>query len=546
MAGSKASSNAGRGVSTMVIAGIVAPVAVFAIPLVIVVSLMTILVALVQSQYGTTCGSDSLSSTSWVAWAKRIADDDSHGYSQSNRNGDPDYDCSSLVYYALKNAGLDVGSYAFNTTGEPAILEKAGFERHDWTKVADLQTGDVVWQSAHTEIYIGEGRFVGAHQDENGGISGGKAGDQTGDEISVTSYAAGYTAYFRYKGTGNIIGSSGTSNGQAVSGGTGSTELVGMSEQDAMAWFDGRQGPDDFCATYAYGQCTWWTCMRAKKLGWTGVGRYWGNGQDWASSGAKAGFRITKNAPVAGAIISWPAGVQGSDPTYGHVGVVESVDTAKGTITTSEKGAGYKVYSRTMPIVNGGTYVLPDDKITGAGTAGSSDVEQCVASSSGSDGDVDGTHASAEDAKKIARSRMKAYGWDDDDEYECLVQIWTRESGWRWNAENTSSGAYGIPQSLPGSKMASAGQDWRDNASTQIKWGFGLHPPTIQDALRRVGRLADAELVLTYMEGDMMIGMVIVADEELKGLVPDASWDVRAYATWSAASSRSRSSSPWA
>lgn len=322
MAGSKASSNAGRGAGTMVIAGIVAPVAVFAIPLVIVVSLMTILVALVQSQYGTTCGSDSLSSTSWVAWAKRIADDDSHGYSQSNRNGDPDYDCSSLVYYALKNAGLDVGSYAFNTTGEPAILEKAGFERHDWTKVDDLQTGDVVWQSAHTEIYIGEGRFVGAHQDENGGISGGKAGDQTGDEISVTSYAAGYTAYFHYKGTGNIIGSSGTSNGQAVSGGTGSTELVGMSEQDAMAWFDGRQGPDDFCATYAYGQCTWWTCMKAKKLGWTGVGRYWGNGQDWAASGAKAGFRTTKDAPVAGAIISWPAGVQGSDPTYGHVGVV--------------------------------------------------------------------------------------------------------------------------------------------------------------------------------------------------------------------------------
>ncbi len=471
MAGSEASSNAGRGAGTMVIAGIVVPVAVFAIPLVIVVSLMTVLVALVQSQYGTTCGSDSLSSTSWVAWAKRIADDDSHGYSQSNRNGDPDYDCSSLVYYALKNAGLDVGSYAFNTTGEPAILEKAGFERHDWTKVADLQTGDVVWQSAHTEIYIGDDRFVGAHQDENGGISGGKAGDQTGDEISVTSYAAGYTAYFRYKGTGNVIGSSGTSNGQAVSGGTGSTELVGMSEQDAMAWFDGRQGPDDFCATYAYGQCTWWTCMRAKKLGWTGVGRYWGNGQDWAASGAKAGFRTTKDAPVAGAIISWPAGVQGSDPTYGHVGVVESVDTAKGTITTSEKGAGYKVYSRTMPIVNGGTYVLPDDGIAGAGTAGSSDVEQCVASSSGSDGDVDGTHASAEDAKKIARSRMKAYGWDDD-EYECLVQIWTRESGWRWNAENTSSGAYGIPQSLPGSKMASAGQDWRDNASTQIEWGL--------------------------------------------------------------------------
>ena len=73
MAGSKASSNAGRGAGTIVIAGIVAPVAVFAIPLVIVVSLMTILVALVQSQYGTTCGSDSLSSTSWVAETSKIS-----------------------------------------------------------------------------------------------------------------------------------------------------------------------------------------------------------------------------------------------------------------------------------------------------------------------------------------------------------------------------------------------------------------------------------------------------------------------------------------
>lgn len=97
-----------------------------------------------------------------------------------------------------------------------------------------------------------------------------------------------------------------------------------------------------------------------------------------ARSGAAAGYKTTTDAPVAGSIISWPAGVQDSDPTYGHVGIVESVDTAKGTITTSEKGAGYKVYSRTMPIRNGGTYVLPNDKLTGMGASGSSGTEQCV------------------------------------------------------------------------------------------------------------------------------------------------------------------------
>jgi hypothetical protein len=50
--------------------------------------------------------------------------------------------------------------------------------------------------------------------------------------------------------------------------------------------------------------------------------------------------------------------------------------------------------------------------------------------------------------------------------------LWQRESGWRYNAENPS-GAYGIPQALPGSKMATAGADWQTNPATQIKWGLG-------------------------------------------------------------------------
>lgn len=66
---------------------------------------------------------------------------------------------------------------------------------------------------------------------------------------------------------------------------------------------------------------------------------------------------------------------------------------------------------------------------------------------------------------------MARYGWGDG-EYQCLVRLWTRESSWRADAYNASSGAYGIPQSLPGSKMASAGADWRTNAATQIEWGL--------------------------------------------------------------------------
>ena len=104
----------------------------------------------------------------------------------------------------VETGRLDVGSSAFSTANEGTVLEKAGFERHDWTKVSDLQSGDIVWRSSHTEIYVGDGKFVGAHHDENGGIAGPKAGDQTGDEISVDSYAVGYTAYYRYKGAMNV------------------------------------------------------------------------------------------------------------------------------------------------------------------------------------------------------------------------------------------------------------------------------------------------------------------------------------------------------
>lgn len=74
-------------------------------------------------------------------------------------------------------------------------------------------------------------------------------------------------------------------------------------------------------------------------------------------------------------------------------------------------------------------------------------------------------------AQAYASSILGSYGWGQD-QMSCLVSLWNMESGWRWNAYNSSSGAYGIPQSLPGSKMASAGGDWMTNGNTQIRWGL--------------------------------------------------------------------------
>jgi hypothetical protein len=87
--------------------------------------------------------------------------------------------------------------------------------------------------------------------------------------------------------------------------------------------------------------------------------------------------------------------------------------------------------------------------------------------------------------KKISRTRVdtsaarafastymfETYAWDNA-QFICLENLWNHESGWNHLALNRSSGAYGIPQSLPGNKMASAGSDWRTNPQTQIRWGL--------------------------------------------------------------------------
>ena len=78
-----------------------------------------------------------------------------------------------------------------------------------------------------------------------------------------------------------------------------------------------------------------------------------------------------------------------------------------------------------------------------------------------------------EGARATARSMAASqYGWGED-QFSCLDRLWQKESGWSYSALNSSSGATGIPQALPGSKMASAGNDWATNATTQISWGLG-------------------------------------------------------------------------
>ncbi len=74
--------------------------------------------------------------------------------------------------------------------------------------------------------------------------------------------------------------------------------------------------------------------------------------------------------------------------------------------------------------------------------------------------------------EQIAAAMLSQFGWSSG-QMSCLQPLWQRESGWNVSAYNAGSGAYGIPQALPGAKMASAGPDWQTDAATQIRWGLG-------------------------------------------------------------------------
>lgn len=147
-------------------------------------------------------------------------------------------------------------------------------------------------------------------------------------------------------------------------------------------------------------------------------------------------------------------------------------DLKKGKKVVDTKGVpGERTTTYSVVIVDGeevsrtevatGVTKEPTDEVVRVGTQVTVDVTVPKSSA-----------VSAGSARAIAKEMVLDRGWDED-EFACLDALWQRESGWRTTAGNKSSGAYGIPQALPGSKMASAGADWRTSASTQIKWGLG-------------------------------------------------------------------------
>ena len=144
----------------------------------------------------------------YIQWCINIANDNTHGYSMTNRGGNPDYDCSSFVCSSLKYSGMYPTAYAGATTGSMAsMLLRLGFEQHAYN-IDELQEGDILLSPrAHTEIYVGESNgqkmSIGAHNDHDG-----NPGDSSGNEISVVPITRTYQYYFRDPNLAGKIASS--------------------------------------------------------------------------------------------------------------------------------------------------------------------------------------------------------------------------------------------------------------------------------------------------------------------------------------------------
>ena len=140
-----------------------------------------------------------------VRFAEKIANDDSHGYDQAKRWGNPDFDCSSLVITAFEQAQILLKTYGATYTGNMgSACVRAGMKNVinsvNLTTRKGLGRGAILLaRGKHGVIYCGDGKVVGARINEKGHVVGGKAGDQTGKEICVHKYYNyPWTQVYRY------------------------------------------------------------------------------------------------------------------------------------------------------------------------------------------------------------------------------------------------------------------------------------------------------------------------------------------------------------
>ncbi len=177
---------------------------------------------------------------------------------------------------------------------------------------------------------------------------------------------------------------------------------------------------------------------------------------------------------VTGVTVS--GGLASSAPAGVSVASDVASSGASGTDTTDADARVALPRAATAPSAAGRTQVRADRLPTLSRSADRRQAADPVKAAALSDSDgvvVSGSEdLSDADPRQVGMALLGEFGYGQD-QFGCLDSLYNRESGWNVSADNPSSSAYGIPQALPGSKMASAGADWATNPVTQIRWGLG-------------------------------------------------------------------------
>ncbi len=179
------------------------------------------------------------------------------------------------------------------------------------------------------------------------------------------------------------------------------------------------------------------------------------------------------------AVIGVAVGAKVFAPRSSAFSAVQAIEAVPGSHTMTlleaerEQLIAMTAAARTLTVVAKPELASPAE-VAAASTATATAAGAGAGAGSGGGGVVyvTSTPPNPNTAQSIAYNMMASFGFSPSTYFGCLLDLWNRESGWRYDAEN-ASGAYGIPQALPGSKMASAGADWQTNPATQIRWGLG-------------------------------------------------------------------------
>jgi hypothetical protein len=155
-----------------------------------------------------------------------------------------------------------------------------------------------------------------------------------------------------------------------------------------------------------------------------------------------------------------------------HSGQVSALEQERQTIIAMDAAASTLTVDA-KPAMANPTAILAAAQAASSASSTSTSTTSTSSTGGGTSVNTPAAPANPTGAEATGKQLLLSFGFDQTDQWACLYNLWMRESGWNVYAENTSSGAYGIPQSLPGDKMASVAADWQTNPTTQIEWGLG-------------------------------------------------------------------------